>query len=109
VAKWLRTIISIAGLILGIFLCIGGEWLLWDWINSILHGPWIDWNMFCNEWGFPAPFFIYWWTCRDWTAPYDLSKTFLDSGLFLSIVSAFSLGYLARPRIEKLIERFRKQ
>jgi hypothetical protein len=93
--------LSLAGLVIGIYLILGAEWLIWDWINSIVNGPWLDRGRFCREWEFPAPFFLYRWRCDEWTAPFDLSKLWLDLGLFLATVSAFVLGYLFRPAIER--------
>ena len=98
-------ILAVIGLILGVFLFWGGEWLIWDWINSIVNGPWINWDMFCNEWSFYAPLFLYRWDCRTWTGPFDLGKMWIDLGGFLIIVSAFALGYMARPVIEGFIRK----
>jgi len=98
-------ILAMIGLILGVYLFLGGEWLLWDWINSIVNGPWINWDMFCSEWCFYAPLFVYKWTCEKWTGPFDLAKLWLDLGGFLIIVSAFALGYMARPIIEGFIRK----
>jgi hypothetical protein len=102
-------ILSLIGLILGIFLWWGGEWLIWDWINSIVNGPWLDRVMFCSEWVFYAPLFLYKWTCENWTAVFDLSKLWLDAGLLLTIVSAFSLGLYMRPVVEAFIKKIKQQ
>jgi hypothetical protein len=98
-------ILAMIGLILGVYLFLGGEWLIWDWINSIVNGPWINWDMFCREWCFYAPLFLYKWTCETWTGPFDLGKMWIDLGGFLIIVSAFALGYMARPIIEGFIRK----
>jgi len=98
-------ILAVIGLVLGIFLFWGGEWLIWDWINSIVNGPWINMDMFCKEWSFYAPLFLYRWDCRTWTGPFDLGKMWIDLGGFLIIVSAFVLGYIARPVIEGFIRK----
>jgi len=98
-------ILAMIGLILGVYLFLGGEWLIWDWINSIVNGPWINWDMFCREWCFYAPLFVYKWTCETWTAVFDLAKLWIDLGGFLIIVSAFALGYMARPIIEGFIRK----
>jgi hypothetical protein len=102
------TALALTGLVIGIFLFWGGEWLIWDWINSIVNGPWLDRVMFCREWCFYAPLFLYKWTCETWTGPFDLGKMWIDLGGFLMIVSAFTLGYMARPVIEAFIKRSRK-
>jgi hypothetical protein len=102
--KGLRAILAIVGLIIGVYLILGGQWLLWDWINSIVNGPWLNWDKFCSGWVFYAPLFLYKWTCQTWTGPFDLSKLWLDLGLFLAIISAFALGYYARPYIKRLKE-----
>jgi len=99
--KWVWVYLGL--LVLGIFLFWGGEWLLWDWINSIVNGPWIDWTLFCSGWRFYAPLFVYMWTCEMWTGPFDLGKAWIDLGGFLVAVSAFLLGYSLRPGLEKLI------
>jgi hypothetical protein len=102
------TALALTGLVIGIFLFWGGEWLIWDWINSIVNGSWIDWDMFCREWCFYAPLFLYKWTCETWTGPFDLGKMWIDLGGFLMIASAFILGYMARPVIEAFIKRSRR-
>jgi len=104
----IRLMLALAGLIIGIYLILGAEWLIWDWINSIVNGPWLDRAMFCSEWCFYAPLFVYKWTCETWTGPFDLSKLWLDLGLFLVIISAFALGYYARPAIEAFMKRSRR-
>jgi hypothetical protein len=98
-------ILAMIGLILGVYLFLGGEWLIWDWINSIVNGPWINWDVFCREWCFYAPLFVYRWDCYTWTGPFDLGKMWIDLGGFLIIVSAFALGYMARPVIEGFIRK----
>jgi hypothetical protein len=98
-------ILAMIGLILGVYLFLGGEWLIWDWINSIVNGPWINWDVFCREWCFYAPLFLYRWDCYTWTGPFDLGKMWIDLGGFLIIVSAFALGYMARPVIEGFIRK----
>jgi len=103
------TVLAIAGLVIGIFFFWGGEWIIWDWINSIVNGPWIDWNRFCREWQFYAPLFVYKWTCETWTGPFDLGKGWIDAGGFLIVISAFSLGYLMRPVIEALVRKLIKK
>jgi len=107
VTRPILLILSLIGLILGIFLWWGGLWLLWDWSNSIIRPgvPWIDWDMFCREWCFYAPLFVYKWTCETWTGPFDLGKMWIDLGGFLIIVSAFALGYMARPVIEGFVRK----
>ena len=104
------TALALAGLIIGIFLFWGGEWIIWDWSNSIIRPgvPWINWDAFCREWSFYAPLFLYRWDCYTWTGPFDLGKAWMDLGGFMIIVSAFVLGYMARPMIETLIKRSRK-
>ena len=102
--KGLRMILALVGLVIGLMLIWGGQWLVWDWINSIVNGPWLNWDKFCHEWYFYAPLFLYKWTCQTWTGPFDLSKLWLDLGLFLAIISAFALGYYARPYIKRLKE-----
>ena len=103
---WIKPILALAGLIIGVYLILGAEWLVWDWSNSIIRPgvPWIDWDEFCSEWVFYAPLFLYRWDCQTWTGPFDLSKLWLDLGLFLVIISAFALGYYARPYIKMLKE-----
>jgi hypothetical protein len=64
--------------------------------------------MFCSEWSFYAPLFLYKWDCYTWTAVFDLGKAWMDLGGFLIIVSAFALGYYARPAIEAFIKRSRR-
>jgi hypothetical protein len=95
--------------VIGIFLFWGGEWLIWDWINSIVNGSWLDRVMFCSEWVFYAPLFLYKWTCEKWTAVFDLGKFFLDAGLLLTIVSAFSLGLYMRPVVEAFIKKIKQK
>jgi hypothetical protein len=102
------TALALTGLVIGIFLFWGGEWLIWDWINSIVNGSWLDRVVFCSEWVFYAPLFLYKWTCETWTGPFDLGKMWIDLGGFLMIVSAFILGYMARPVIEAFIKRSRR-
>jgi hypothetical protein len=105
--KWVRLALAVIGLAVGIFAYWGGLWLVWDWINSIVNGPWVDWGRFCREWVFYAPLFLYEWGCRKWTGPYDLAKGFVDVGALLIIVSAFCLGYFARPEIEKILRKLK--
>jgi len=102
--KGFRMILALVGLVIGLMLVWGGQWLVWDWINSIVNGPWLNWDKFCSEWVFYAPLFLYRWDCQTWTGPFDLSKLWLDLGLFLAIISAFALGYYARPYIKRLKE-----
>ena len=102
-----KLILPLIGLVAGIFLFWGGEWLMWDWINSIVNGPWLLWERFCGEWFFYAPLFLYRWDCRTWTGPFDLGKAWIDIGGMLMIVSAFCLGYVLRPEIEKLLKKLR--
>lgn len=76
--------------ITGIFLVIGGTWLIWDWINSIVH--FLDWTRFKIEWRFPAPLFIYWWDWTTWTGPFDTGLAMIVLGLILYGVGAYYVG-----------------
>jgi hypothetical protein len=105
--RWVRLTLALIGLVIGVFMFWGGEWLVWDWINSIVNGPWLKWDEFCSGWIFYAPLFLYKWTCEVWTAVFDLGKFFLDAGLLLTIISAFSLGLLVRPVVEAFIKKIR--
>jgi len=97
----------IALLILGVFLAWGGEWIIWDWINSIVNGPWLDRARFCEEWFFYAPLFVYKWTCETWTGPFDLGKAWMDAGILIVGVSCFLLGYAFKPGIDALLRRLK--
>ena len=92
----------------GIRLILALAGLIWDWINSIVNGPWINRAMFCSEWSFYAPLFLYRWDCYTWTGPFDLGKAWMDLGGFLIVVSAFALGYYARPLVEAFMKRSRR-
>ena len=101
-----RVWIYLAALVVGVFLLWGGEWLCWDWVNSIVvKQPWFDWELFCEKWYFPAPFWLYVWYCDQWTVPFDLAKSMMDAGGFVIAVAAFLLGYETKVEIEKLLER----
>lgn len=84
---------STLALILGIFMFIASFWLTWDWINSIVKGPWIDWQRFCMEWYFYAPLFIHKWDCETWTGPYDTALLIGGLSIVLLVASAFVLGW----------------
>ena len=107
--RWVSLTLALTGLVIGLMLVWAGQWLLWDWANSVIRPsvPWIDWDTFCREWIFYAPLFLYRWNCQTWTGPFDLSKLWLDLGLFLAVVSAFALGYYARPGIEKILRKLK--
>ncbi|MEM1548720.1 MAG: hypothetical protein QXM02_06865 [Thermoproteota archaeon] len=85
---------SILVLILGVFMFVASFWLTWDWINSIVNGPWIDWKEFCEGWSFYAPLFIHKWDCRTWTGPYDTALLLGGLSIVLLVASAFILGRL---------------
>ena len=106
--KPIKTALILLGLMAGIFLFWGGEWLCWDWINSIVvNQPWINWELFCEQWYFPAPFWLYVWRCDQWTVPFDLAKGWMDAGGLLIGVMSFLLGYHLHPEIKALLRRLR--
>lgn len=84
---------AVLALVLGIYMFVASYWLVWDWINSIVNGPWIDRKMFCEMWEFWAPVFVYRWTCETWTGPYDVHLLLAGLGALLIVASSFVLGY----------------
>ena len=98
--------VFLAALIAGVFLVWGGEWIIWDWVNSlVVKQPWFDWELFCEKWYFPAPFWLYVWRCDQWTVPFDLGKAWMDAGILAIGISSFLLGYSLRPDIEEILRK----
>jgi len=104
-----KVFLAIIGLIIGIFLVWGGEWIIWDWTNSIVRHnvPWFVWDEFCSNWFFYAPLFIYKWTCETWTGPFDLGKLWMDLGIVILGISAFALGYYSE-RVVRVLKKAKK-
>lgn len=64
----------------------------WDYTNSLIK--YLEWERFCKEWRFAAPFFLYWWTCENYTGAYDLALTLAGIGIIIAVIGAYIVGYV---------------
>jgi len=88
-------IICIVGVLLICFIgLVAPFWLVWDLLNTIVR--YLDWEIFVQEFSFPAPFFIYRWTAHEWTGAYDIALLIagvgFSVGIYLVIKGAYTVG-----------------
>jgi len=82
-------------LISGVFIFLGGCWLMWDLVNFATIAP----PNTTPNWQFCYPFF--WFNCvnnTQWTLPFDIGLAMAIMGFVISVIGAVSVGYILRPR-----------
>jgi len=79
--RW-RERLSLTGIILGILLYFGGEWLGWDLARTLAY--YMDYERFV----FPFPFFAYTVYSDKWSLPYDIGLAMRILGIIVAFIGA---------------------